>query len=101
MEVVSLSESLELKGPSGRLVLHVLLSIYQYQREFQNEMIRNGVQARRKAGLPIGRPRNERKLAKIRKMRLSGESVQDIAEKIGCSRTNIYRALEKTAGNDD
>lgn len=96
VEVVSLSEKLELKGCSGRLVLHVLLSIYQYQREFQNEMIRNGVEARRKAGKPIGRPRNDKRLLKIRKWRDKGLSAVEISSRLGCSRANVYALLQRT-----
>lgn len=97
VEVVSLSENLELKGPSGRLVCHVLLSIYQWQREFQNESIKNGIEARRKSGKPIGRPRNNRRLTQIRKWHTKGMSAIEIAERLGCTRANVYVALKKTA----
>lgn len=97
VEIISLSEKLELKGPSGRLVLHVLLSIYQYQREFQNEMIVNGIAARRKAGKPIGRPKNIKRLARILKMRDKGLSAIEIAEKLGTTRSNVYGLLKRAS----
>lgn len=97
VEVISLSENLELKGPSGRLVCHVLLSIYEWQREFQNESIKNGIAARRKQGKPIGRPRNNRRLTQIRKWHTKGMTAIDIAERLGCTRANVYVALKKTA----
>lgn len=97
VEIVSLSENLELKGASGRLVLHVLLSIYEYQRSFQITMIKHGIDARRKAGKPIGRPRNSRRLTQIRKWSDKGMSAIDISERLKCTRANIYVALKKTA----
>ena len=97
VEIVSLSENLELKGASGRLVLHVLLSIYEYQRSFQITMIKNGIEARRKSGKPIGRPRNNRRLTQIRKWHTKGMTAIEIAERLGCSRANVYVALKKTA----
>ncbi len=97
VRIVSLSESIDLSGPSGRLVSHVLLSIYQWQREFQNECIKHGIEARRQQGKPIGRPRNNRRLTQIRKWSDKGMTAIDIAERLGCTRANVYVALKKTS----
>ena len=97
VRIVSLSENIDLSGPSGRLVCHVMLSIYQWQREFQNISIRNGIDARRKAGKPIGRPRNNRRLTQIRRWHTKGMTAIEIAERLGCTRANVYVALNKTS----
>lgn len=98
IRVVSVSEQIDFGSTTGQLIASILLAVAEFEREVIRERIIAGLAATDK---PIGRPRNHKKLASIRKMRLSGMSVQEISEKIHCSRTNVYRALEKTAGIED
>ena len=97
VRIISLSESIDLKGPSGRLVSNVLLSIFQFQREFQNEMIVNGIEARRKQGLPIGRPVDHKRRKRIQRLSDEGWTAQEIADKLKCTRQNIYKLLKSSS----
>lgn len=95
--LVSVTENLDIGGPMQTFVCTLMLAIGQLFRESQVEKIKNGIEARRRAGLPMGRPRNTKRLAKIRKMKNDGLSCIDISQKLKCSRANVY-ALLKRAG---
>jgi orotate phosphoribosyltransferase-like protein len=49
------------------------------------------------AGEHVGRPRNEKRLRRMRKMRDDGMTVNDIADRLECSQEAIYHALARTA----
>lgn len=48
-------------------------------------------------GKHIGRPRDERRLRRIRKMFDDEVSAVEIARRLKCARSNVYAALSKTA----
>jgi len=55
-------------------------------------------QTRKATDKRIGRPRNEKKLTRIRALQQQGLGVAVIAGQLKCSKQNIYKALAKTAG---
>ncbi len=54
--LVSLSESINTTTASGRLVLHVLISIAQWEREAVGERTRDAIAQLQRDGVRIGRP---------------------------------------------
>lgn len=97
VRVVSLSEQLDITSTFGELVSNILLAIYQFDRKQRNQMISHGISAaRRKNGGYWGRPRNDKRLNQIRKLFDDGVTAIDIAQRLGCSRANIYNSLAKT-----
>jgi len=97
VRVVSVSEQIDFNSSSGMLIARILLSVAQFQRETTVEKIKLGIQARRQAGKPIGRPRNQKKLNEIKRLHDKGIGVTEIAHKMKCSRANIYKALDRLA----
>lgn len=93
VRVVSVSENIDFGSSVGNLIATVLLAVASFQRSYIVERIRAGLAATDKR---VGRPRNEKKLARIRSLRSSGLSVAEIAEKLKSSRQNIYNSLAKT-----
>jgi len=98
VRVVSVSESIDFGNSSGQLIAAILLAVAQFQREETVRKIRDGIEARRQLGLRIGRPRDEAKYATILKYRKQNWTLQDIADKLGCSRQNIHAVVKKAVG---
>lgn len=98
IRTVSVSENIDFSNATGILIASVLLSVAQFSREQIVERIRDGMQAAREAGTHIGRPRDERRLRRIRKMfDDDGMKATEIAAKLKCTRSNVYASLAKTA----
>ncbi|HPF41572.1 MAG TPA: recombinase family protein [Phycisphaerae bacterium] len=96
IRVVSISENIDFGNSTGRLIANILLAVAEFERETTIERIRAGMAAAKESGKHVGRPRNDKKLNRIRKMFDSGMKATEIADKLGCSRANVYTALKKT-----
>jgi DNA invertase Pin-like site-specific DNA recombinase len=94
--VVSVSENIDFGNSTGRLIASILLSVASFEREITVERIRAGITAAKASGKHCGRPRNDKRLTQIRTMFDSGMTAIAIAEKLGCTRSNVYFALDKT-----
>lgn len=95
IRVVSVSENIDFSSTTGKLIASILLSVASWEREVIVERIKAGLKATKKE---IGRPRNNERLKQIRKLHDSGMKVSDIADKLKCSRQNVYLALSRTEG---
>lgn len=95
VRVVSVSENIDFGNSVGNLIASVLLAVAQFERELIRDRIIAGLKATDKK---IGRPRNDKKLARVRALHDGGLSVAEIAGKMGCSKQNVYKALSRTVG---
>ncbi|MEY9841785.1 recombinase family protein [Streptacidiphilus sp. EB103A] len=81
----------------GRLMLHVIGAMAEFERELIKDRTRAGLAAARAQGRVGGRPKvmDDDKLAAAKERRRKGESVTAIAKALGVSRATLYRALEE------
>lgn len=93
IRVVSVSQNIDFNGAMGKFLATLFLAIAEFERETIVERIKDGLAPARANGKVLGRPRNEKRLAQVRKMKAEGWSVVEIADEVGCTRQNIYRAL--------
>lgn len=100
VRVVSVTEQLDFSGIIGQIIAAVMFGLAQSEVEGRRLAIIDGMAAAKANGKHCGRPRNVKKLARIRFLYDDGMSAQEIAAKMKCSRANIYFALEKTKGDD-
>lgn len=91
----SLSEAIATDTPSGRLMLHMLAALAQFERDLIRERVQAGLTAARDRGSKAGRRRvmTPGKLAKVKALQAKGLSMKGIAAVCGVSRTAIYDAL--------
>lgn len=75
-------------------MLSLFLAIAEFEQETIVERIKVGLAAARANGQVLGKPRNEERLGQIAKLKSEGWSVAAIADDLGCSRQNVYKALE-------
>ena len=96
IRVVSVSENIDFGNSTGRLIASILLAVASFERETTVERIKAGMQAAKANGKHVGRPRNDKRLRAIRKMRDDGMSVKAIASNLNLTRQAAYQALAKT-----
>ncbi|TBX98684.1 recombinase family protein [Rhizobium laguerreae] len=96
-----LDPSLDTSTPTGKLMLSMLGSIAEFERDIMLERQREGIAKAKAEGKYKGRaPTARRKAADVRKLRAEGKTVEAIMKELGLSRSSVFRALreEKVAG---
>ena len=92
---VSLGEGIDCTTPAGRLQLHVLAALAEFERARIAERVAAGLARARKNGQRLGRPErvvSEAVLAPVR-----GLSVREAAKQLGVSRSTAHRWLARHA----
>jgi DNA invertase Pin-like site-specific DNA recombinase len=90
---VSLRDNLDLSTPSGRLMMHIIGAMAQFERELIRERVTAGIQAARARGQRIGRPRVYVSAEKVRALRNAGTPWRAISRKLGVGTGTAVRAL--------
>jgi DNA invertase Pin-like site-specific DNA recombinase len=96
--------NLDTSTAQGRLMLNVLMSVYQAEREWTLERQKNGIQKAREAGkFRGGAPTARKKSAAVLAMASAGVHKREIAAQLGIGVASVYRILadEKSVENDD
>ena len=94
--VQSISDGIDPSTPTGRLMLNMLGTLAEYERELIVERVNAGIAAARKSGTVFGRPVSNpvviaEKLEVAREARARGKSAADAARLVGWSRATLYR----------
>lgn len=95
--LVSLGESLDTTTPAGRLQIHVLSAVAQFERDRLRERVMAGLQRVRGEGKRLGRPRAVVPVEKVQAV--AHLSVNAAAAALGVSRSTVKRwrrAVHKT-----
>lgn len=91
----SLSESIATTSAHGKLLLHLLGALAEFERALIAERTRAGIDAAKRRGTRFGRKRklssNQVKLA--RRLLDDGDAPIDIARNLNISKATLYRAL--------
>jgi DNA invertase Pin-like site-specific DNA recombinase len=86
---VSLAEGIDATTPAGKLQMHILGAIAEFERERIRERVLAGLQRARTQGKQLGRPRAAVPIERLR--RVDGLSVNVAAERLGVSRSTVKR----------
>lgn len=85
--------------PTGRLMLNVLGSVAQFEREMMLERQREGIAKAKAEGKYKGRkPTASLRADKVREMRAQGQSMGAIAKALGIGKGSVHRALSEGSG---
>lgn len=95
VDLVSVSDSIDTSNPSGRFALHVLGSVAELERELIRERCTAGIEAARRRGVRLGRPRKRLDLERAAELRASGKSFKEIASAMGVSVGKVHGALRE------
>ena len=93
---VSLGEGIDATTPAGRLQLHLLGAIAEFERSRIQERVRAGLQRVKAAGRRLGRPVAASPVAKLNAV--AGLSVREGAKQLGVSRSTLQRWRSTASG---
>lgn len=94
-----LAMNLDTGTPTGKLMLNLLGSIAEFERELMLERQREGIAKAKAEGKYKGRqPTARRQADKVLALRRQGKSASDIVEALGISRASVFRILAETQG---
>jgi DNA invertase Pin-like site-specific DNA recombinase len=97
-------DGLSTKGSTGKLVLNILGSIAQFERNLMLERTRAGLAAAKAQGRVGGRPRRmgPAEVTKARQMLKKGElNADDVAAMLKVSRRTLFRELRAAQDRED
>jgi DNA invertase Pin-like site-specific DNA recombinase len=90
---VSLGEGIDTSTPAGRLQLHILGAIAEFERSRIQERVRAGLARARTQGQRLGRPRV--RVAPGALQEVVGMSVREAARALGVSRATLQRRMRE------
>lgn len=96
--LVSTSDGIDSSTPAGRMMIGVLGSLAEYERELIKERTALKRAASRTNGTKFGRPRkvdDAEHIATAKRMKADGHTGKDIAKYLGVSRATLYRYLHE------
>jgi DNA invertase Pin-like site-specific DNA recombinase len=96
--------SVNTSGPTGKLLLHVLGAVAQFERDLILERTRAGLAAARARGRSGGRPpkMSLAKIARARHLMAAGElNADEVAGTLKVSRRTLFRALATARAHDE
>lgn len=102
--VKSLQDGIDPATSTGRLLLGLLGSLAEYERELITEWVNAGIAAARNAGTRFGRPPLDRvevaeKLRIVAEARAAGRTAAEAARLVGWSRATLYRHQAASQGD--
>jgi DNA invertase Pin-like site-specific DNA recombinase len=105
IHVRSISDGIDPATSTGRLMLNMLATLAEYERELIVERVNAGIAAARQNGTRFGRPLSDPaviadKLAIASDARAKGRTAEDAARLVGWSRATLYRHQQALAGRE-
>jgi DNA invertase Pin-like site-specific DNA recombinase len=101
----SVSDGIDPATTSGRLMLNMLATLAEYERELIVERVNAGIAAARKGGTRLGRPTSDPlvvadKLRIVTEARAKGRIAEEAARLVGWSRATLYRHQQALAARE-
>jgi len=90
---ISLRDNLDLSTPSGRLMMHLLSAMAEFERELIQERVRAGLRNARAKGRRLGRPRVIVDASRIASLRAQGHSWSEITAEMRIGKGTAQRAV--------
>lgn len=98
---VSQSIDTDESNPTARLLLHILASVAEFERELIRERVRAGIKNAQHQGKQLGRKRVVFDRGKARAMHDAGTSLREIATALQVGKGTVQRLLaQKPTGSD-
>src|SRR6476661_5085069 len=98
--LVSTSDGIDSSTAAGRMMIGVLGSLAEYERELISERTALKRESSRANGTRFGRPRkvdDTEYIATAKRMKADGHTGKDIAKYLGVSRATLYRYIQAAA----
>jgi DNA invertase Pin-like site-specific DNA recombinase len=92
---VSLRDNIDMSTPSGRLMLHLLAAMAQFERSLIQERVVAGIASAKSRGVRFGRPKVYVSALKVQQLRDAGVPWVDIAKRLNAGKGTCQRALAR------
>jgi DNA invertase Pin-like site-specific DNA recombinase len=91
-----LALSLDTSSPTGKLMVNLLGSVAQFERELMLERQREGIAKAKSAGKYKGRAPTARvKADEVNRLHQRGVGAMEISRRLGIGRSSVYRLIEQ------
>lgn len=106
IHVRSIADGIDPATSTGRMMLNMLATLAEYERELIVERVTAGIAAARQNGTRFGRPLSDPnviadKLAIAQDARAKGRTAEDAARLVGWSRATLYRHQQALAAREN
>jgi DNA invertase Pin-like site-specific DNA recombinase len=93
----SLSDPIDTESAGGRLVLHIMAALAEFERSLNTERTRAGLAAAKRRGRKLGRRRSltHAQLALASELIEKGEARSLVAENLGVARSTLFVSLRR------
>jgi DNA invertase Pin-like site-specific DNA recombinase len=91
----SLSDPIDTENAGGRLVLHIMAALAEFERSLNSERTRAGLAAAKRRGRKLGRKPSltPKQITHARRLIKAGQSHQKVASRFSVARSTLYLAL--------
>jgi DNA invertase Pin-like site-specific DNA recombinase len=93
VKFVSVQEPFDMTTPQGLLLVQLVSSVAEFERAILIERTKAGLDAARRRGAQIGRPRVHVPVAEAIRLRRQGLSLRQVARKLKVGVATLHRAL--------
>ena len=92
---LAISQSIDTdeSNPTSRVLLHILASVAEFERELIRERVRAGIKSAKHKGKRLGRPKRVFNRQTALELRAAGLSFPQIAKELGVGVGTVYRAI--------
>ncbi len=96
IDLISLGDvGLDTTTSHGKLVFSIMGAVAEFERSLTIERTKAGMQAARRRGKRIGRPRVHVPVGEARRLLDQGQSLSAVARELGVARTTLHRCLSE------
>ena len=90
-----IDQQIDTSTPSGRLLVHLLGSIAEFENDLRKDRQLDGISLARRNGVKFGRKKalTENQVQELRQKRTEGLLIKDLMEHYCLSKATVYRAL--------
>jgi DNA invertase Pin-like site-specific DNA recombinase len=90
-----LDQQIDTSSPSGRLLVHLLGSIAEFENDLRKDRQLDGISLARRNGVKFGRNNalTETQVQELRQKRTTGLPIKDLMDHYCISKATVYRAL--------
>lgn len=98
VSLVCVDQPIETNSPTGRLMIHILAALAEFERELIRERVKDGMEKARRNGKHIGRPARKNKNRILQEIKAILKECPDIpkaqlARRVGIPRSTLYQYL--------
>jgi DNA invertase Pin-like site-specific DNA recombinase len=96
IQFISMKDQIDLGTASGRLLMHVVGAMGEFEGALIRERVKSGLKAAKAKGTVLGRP-TQIDTAKVIELRKQGLSLTEIGQRINASKSGVSKTLAKVA----